>query len=128
MVWQLFMGAGFFPLTPNTSILMTYPIIPWLGVILTGFTFGSLYNLPSEERKNLFLKIGLSAIALFILLRTFNIYGEISHWSPQKTGLFSLLSFINTTKYPLSLLFILMTLGISILLLSVLDTVENKAT
>ena len=128
MVWQLFMGVGFFPLSPNTSLLTTYALIPWLGIMLAGFSFGSLYRLPSEVRKKAFLKIGGGALAIFVLLRTFNIYGDGAHWSFQKNGLYSFFSFINTTKYPPSLLFALMTLGVSIILLSILDTVQNKAT
>lgn len=128
LVWVLFMGSGFFPLTPEHGILITYPIIPWLGIMLAGFGFGELYNLPSEKRKKLFLQIGLGALIVFVALRTFNIYGNISHWSFQKNGLFSFFSFINTTKYPPSLLFTLMTIGISIMLLSTFDTVQNKLT
>ena len=128
LIWQLFMGIGLFPLSANTSILMTYPIIPWLGIMLVGFSFGSFYNLPSEKRKTLFLKLGFGALALFVVLRTFNIYGDVSHWSFQKNGIYSFMSFMNTSKYPPSLLFTLMILGISIILLSLLDTVQNKAT
>jgi uncharacterized membrane protein len=122
------MGVGFFQITPNHAFLISYPIIPWLGIMLAGFGCGELMNLPSDNRKKLFLQIGFGALALFTLLRTFNIYGDIAHWSFQKNGLFSFFSFINTTKYAPSLLYTLMTLGISFLLLSVFDTVQNTFT
>jgi uncharacterized membrane protein len=128
VVWTLFMGVNFFQITPNLALLISYPIIPWLGIMLVGFSFGTFLNLPSETRKKLFLQLGLGALALFALIRTFNIYGDASHWAFQKNGLFSFLSFINTSKYPPSLLFTLMTLGISLVLLSVFDTVQNKVT
>ncbi|HEY2722066.1 MAG TPA: heparan-alpha-glucosaminide N-acetyltransferase domain-containing protein [Chitinophagaceae bacterium] len=126
MVWTLFMNAGLFQLSPNTSLLMSYPIIPWLGIMLVGFGFGALFNLPIEKRKNLFLKIGLSVIGLFIIIRFINFYGDPSPWSIQKTGIFTILSFINTTKYPPSLLFSLMTLGISITLIAIFENRQNK--
>ena len=128
IIWTLFMGSNFFQITPAHALLISYPIIPWLGIMLVGFSFGSLYNLPSEKRKKLFLQIGFGALVLFALIRTFNLYGDKSHWSFQKNGLYSFFSFINTTKYPPSLLFTLMVLGISILLLSLFDNVQNKIT
>jgi uncharacterized membrane protein len=128
MIWQLFMGVGLFPITPNTNFLVSYPIIPWLGIMLAGYSFGSLFNLADAKRKKLFLKIGFGSIALFVLLRAVNIYGDGFHWSVQKNRLYTLLSFINTTKYPPSLLFTLMTLGISITLLSLLNNIQNKTT
>ncbi len=128
IIWALFMGSNFFQITPAHALLISYPIIPWLGIMLVGFSFGALYNLPTENRKKLFLQLSLSTLVIFVLLRTFNIYGDISHWSFQKNGLYSFFSFINTTKYPPSLLFTLMVLGVSISLLSVFDTIQNKIT
>jgi uncharacterized membrane protein len=126
LIWTLFMNAGFFQLSPNTSLVLSYPFIPWLGILLAGFGFGKFFNMQIDKRKKTFLRIGLSAIALFILLRFPNYYGDASHWSMQKTDFFTFLSFINTTKYPPSLLFTLMTLGISITLLSVFEGMQNK--
>jgi uncharacterized membrane protein len=128
MVWTLFMKAGFFPLSPDRGLLMSYPIIPWLGIMLAGFSFGKLFGLPAEKRKQVFLKIGLGVIALFVVIRALNFYGDPSPWSVQKTKWFTVLSFINTNKYPPSLLFTLMTLGISITLLSFFEGVKNKIT
>lgn len=128
MLWTLFMKAGFFQLFPDRSLLMSYPIIPWLGIMLAGFSFGKLFGLPGEKRKQVFLKIGLATIALFVIIRALNFYGDPSPWVIQKTKLFTVLSFINTTKYPPSLLFTLMTLGISITLLSVFEGIKNKIT
>ncbi len=128
MVWSLLMNPNFYQITPKFAFLITYPIIPWLGILLAGFGCGELMYRPAENRKRLFLQIGLGALALFIAIRTFNIYGDVSHWTFQKDGIFSFLSFINTSKYPPSLLFTLMTLGISFLLLSTFDTFQNRVT
>jgi len=128
MLWTLFTQSGFFQLSPDRSLVMSYPIIPWLGVMLAGFCFGKLFVLPAEKRKQVFLKIGLATIALFVIIRALNFYGDPSPWAVQKTKLFTVLSFINTTKYPPSLLFTLMTLGISITLLSLVEDMKNKIT
>ena len=128
VVWSFLMGSNFYQISPHLALLVTYPYIPWLGIMLAGYSCGELFNLPSENRKKLFFQIGLSALILFVALRTFNIYGDISHWSFQKSSVFSFFSFINASKYPPSLLYTLMTLGISFLLLSALDSIQNKAT
>ncbi len=128
VIWSLLMGVGFYPVTPHFTFFTTYAYIPWLGIMLAGYACGDLFLLPSEKRKKLFLKIGIAALTLFVLVRTFNIYGDSSHWSFQKNGIFSLLSFINTSKYPPSLLYTLMTLGITFLLLFAFDAVQNKLT
>ena len=128
VVWSLLMGVGFYPVTPHFTFFTTYAYIPWLGIMLAGYACGDLFLLPSEKRKKLFLKIAIAALTLFALVRTFNMYGDSSHWSFQKNGVFSLLSFINTSKYPPSLLYTLMTLGIMFLLLYAFDVVQNKLT
>jgi uncharacterized membrane protein len=128
VIWTILMKAGGFNITRNMLFVISYPIIPWLGIVLAGYGFGSLYHLDPAKRKKLFFRIGLGCIFLFILIRGFNSYGDPAPWSKQPTGLFTFLSFINTTKYPPSLLFILMTLGISILLLSAFDQAQNRIT
>jgi uncharacterized membrane protein len=126
VIWTIFMSNGFFPITEKNALLVSYPIIPWLGVAMAGFAFGKFFNRAIEERKKIFVRIGLITIALFILIRALNFYGDPSPWSMQKSGSFTFLSFINTTKYPPSLLFVLMTLGISVLILSFIDGIQNK--
>ena len=91
VVWSLLMGVGFYPVTPNFTFFTTYAYIPWLGIMLAGYACGELFLLPSEKRKKLFLKIGIGALTLFALVRTFNIYGDPSHWYFQKNGVFSFL-------------------------------------
>jgi uncharacterized membrane protein len=99
---------------PRIAIL--YSLLPWIGVMAAGYAFGKVLELPEDRRRRVCLAIGAGSIALFILLRTFNIYGDPRHWSPQQP-----LSFLNTAKYPASLLFLLMTLGPLILLIPVFD-------
>lgn len=128
MILAPLFGPGAFPLNPGTTFVMGYPPIPWLGVLLVGFYAGQLFNLPIEKRSPIFLKIGLASLAAFLLLRWINIYGDPISWSTQKNGLYTLLSFINFTKYPPSLQFCLATLGVMFLWLSGFERVNNKFT
>ena len=104
---------------PHSPVV--YPLIPWVGVMAAGYAFGAVFLLPSSRRKQLMLGWGVTLIAAFILLRLYNGYGDPDAWAPQETALFTLLSFLNTTKYPPSLLFLLMTLGPTLILLSVFE-------
>jgi uncharacterized membrane protein len=117
MLTPLF-GLASFPITSHSTLVIGYPPIPWLGILLVGFAAGSIFEREEAERKSLFLKIGLVALALFAVLRFSNVYGDSVKWSVQKNGLFTLLSFLNVSKYPPSLLFALLTLGTMFLLLA----------
>jgi uncharacterized membrane protein len=116
------------PFGKGGLFIMGYPPIPWLGILLTGFAAGRLFELPIPTRKPLFLKIGLMGLALFIIVRSVNIYGDSFQWEMQKSTLFTFLSFINVTKYPPSLVFCLLTLGVMFLLLSWVEGLQNKFT
>ena len=93
------------------ALFVVYPLVPWIGVMAAGYAFGSLLLRPTEERRRLLLRLGLALTAAFIVLRAVNIYGDPRPWTPQPTGVLTLLSFLDTTKYPPSLAFLLMTLG-----------------
>ncbi|MGI8951356.1 MAG: DUF1624 domain-containing protein [Chitinophagaceae bacterium] len=110
----------------HSVFIMGYPPIPWLGIMLIGFASGKFFELPDEKRKSLFLKIGLSALVLFIIIRFINIYGDSVNWSFQKDAVFTFLSFMNVTKYPPSLLFCLITLGTMFLILAFTEKSKNK--
>jgi uncharacterized membrane protein len=122
----LFQG-GFFNLTPTNSVFVIYPLIPWLGILMLGYALGKLYtDYDPATRQKLLMRIGLSAVALFIVLRLINVYGDPSPWAVQKNGMFTFMSFLNTTKYPISLLFALMTLGPALIILSLLEKVNSS--
>ena len=121
-----FFGPGAFSITPHTNFHIGYPPIPWLGIMLVGFASGKLFELPEDKRKSLFLKIGLSALLLFVLIRFVNIYGDPVQWSSQKNAVFTFLSFMNVAKYPPSLLFCLITLGIMFLILSFAEQAKGR--
>jgi uncharacterized membrane protein len=110
-------------------LVVLYVIIPWIGVMAAGYAFGAILALEPARRNRMCLWIGLGATALFLLLRGFNLYGDPRPWqvpdaSPGPNGRLpmpALLSFLNTTKYPASLSFLLMTLGPTIALIPLLE-------
>jgi uncharacterized membrane protein len=106
---------------PSPVVIVIYPLVPWIGVMAAGYAFGRLYDFDAQRRRRLLLIIGGTATALFVILRAIDVYGDPLQYSTQKNTLFTFLSFLNTTKYPPSLLFLLMTLGPSILVLAVFE-------
>jgi uncharacterized membrane protein len=123
ILWMVLHQPGLvFPFgSDGPYVLVLYPLIPWIGVMAAGYAFGSLYRQPVEVRRPRLLALGAAMIAGFVVLRIANVYGDPAPWSAQATPLFSALSFINTTKYPVSLQFLLMTLGPAILTLGWID-------
>lgn len=104
---------------PRVAIL--YSLLPWIGVMAAGYAFGRVLELPDARRRRACLAIGAGSIVLFLALRTFNVYGDPRDWSPRQ-----MLSFLNTTKYPASLLFLLMTLGPLIVLMPAFDRARGR--
>jgi len=109
---MLFFSPGGVPLSQNHVFVMAYPPIPWLGIMLVGFASGKFFAMADEARKRLFITIGAVALVLFAAIRAINVYGDSVKWTEQKSAVFSFLSFMNVTKYPPSLQFCLVTLGI----------------
>ena len=123
----LFAPASY-PLGNGRIFLIGYPPIPWLGIMLVGYACGRFFEWEIKKQQSLFLKTGLAAIGLFILLRFINIYGDPVPWSHQQSGVFTFLSFINVTKYPPSLQFGLLFLGIMFLIAAAIAGIQNKWT
>jgi uncharacterized membrane protein len=130
VLWKLGYVGFFAPsvqLTPDgPNLVVLYTLIPWIGVMAAGYAFGSIITQPPARRDQLCLTIGLGAMALFLVLRGFNLYGDPNPWSAPQPGadgpqLPAVLSFLNTSKYPASLLFLLMTLGPTIALIPLLE-------
>jgi uncharacterized membrane protein len=118
--WEFFPVLGW----PSPVVMIIYPLVPWVGVMAAGYAAGSLYQLDARRRQRLLLMMGGGAVLLFLVLRGLNIYGDQATWSPQKSSLFTVLSFLNVTKYPPSLLFLLMTLGPALIALAVFERVS----
>lgn len=131
VLWSIFFTAfgTLFQYGESRFVFDLYAILPWTGVLFLGYGFGTLYQQPDAvKRRKKILSIGFATVILFIFLRTINLYGDPSHWSQQKSGFYTFLSFINTSKYPPSLLYLCMTIGPSIIVLSLIETAQNKFT
>ena len=118
--WEPFPVFGW----PSPVVVVVYPLIPWVGVMAVGFAFGTLYQLSAPRRQRLLLWLGGVATVLFFILRGVNLYGDPSHWSRQQSLTLTIISFFNVTKYPPSLLFLLMTLGPAMLALALFERYE----
>ncbi|HEY6516807.1 MAG TPA: heparan-alpha-glucosaminide N-acetyltransferase domain-containing protein [Steroidobacteraceae bacterium] len=105
----------------RSLVLVAYVLIPWVGVTALGYVLGATYHGDAARRRRLLSRLGAGMIAAFLILRFVNLYGDPSPWSQQRTPLWTLLSFLDTSKYPPSLLFLLMTLGPALLLLWAFD-------
>lgn len=120
-LWTVLHAPGFLVHTERFSLFISYVLIPWVGVTALGFVLGSIFRLDPVRRQRLLLWWGMGAIAAFLLLRFANIYGDPVSWSDQSSPLRTLMSFLNVSKYPPSLLFLLATLGPLLLLLRAFD-------
>jgi uncharacterized membrane protein len=109
-------------------LIALYPLIPWIGVMAAGYVFGKLYTLDAATRRTALIRLGAAIVALFVVLRATNLYGDPGKWSVQPRGIaFTVLSFLNTNKYPPSLLYLCMTLGPGILLLAFMERERRGA-
>ena len=123
-------GYFAFEIGGTDPLVVLYSLVPWIGVMAAGYAFGALFTLDVARRRRVFLQIGGAAIALFIVLRFVNAYGDPRPWESDPAGGWwpGVRSFLNTTKYPASLIFLLMTLGPAIALLPFLERPANGLT
>ena len=113
-------GPGFVINGPHL-VFASYPLIPWIGVTAAGFGLGRIYDWTPDRRRAFLIRAGVLLSAAFFVLRGLDAYGDPSRWSRQASTTATVLSFLNTTKYPPSLLFLLMTLGPALLMLRAAD-------
>ncbi len=125
-LWLFLHQPGFVPLAQNVKMFVAYPLIPWVGVMAAGYALGAVYAWDAERRRKFLLKLGIGLTALFVAIRAINLYGDPQPWTTQDSPLFTLLSFLNTTKYPASLLFLLMTLGPALVILAWADKINDS--
>ena len=117
--YDLMHRVNFYPMGSGRTLLILYPFLPWTGLMILGYCFGKMFtgNNPVQRNK-LLLRTALIVITGFIALRALNIYGNPEPWEAQKNAGYTLLSFIDTHKYPPSLAYMLMTIGPGILFLA----------
>lgn len=129
-LWTILHDRGVLYAGDAIQVNISYPTLPWIGVILCGYALGPLYASAVEPktRTKILLQLGVASLTLLLVLRGFNIYGETLPWTAGNSTVETLMSMLNYTKYPPSLDFLLLTLGTSFLLMSWLDTKNNPAT
>jgi len=104
------------------QLAFVYPILAWIGVMLVGFGVSEIFELPAARRNAALFRVGAALTASFVLLRAFDVYGDPNHWQLQPGGTtLTVIDFLNTTKYPPSLAFLLMTLGPAAMLCALAD-------
>ena len=119
-LWNLIRQPGVFTVA-GAPVLVGYPLVPWVGVMALGFSLGGLYELDRPVRQRYLVACGAVATIGFLIVRALNGYGDPVPWSAQESTTYTVLSFLNTTKYPPSLAFLLMTLGPAFLALAWFD-------
>ncbi len=120
-LWTILHAPNFIAANPQASVFVAYPLIPWVGVTAVGYGLGQIYAWTPQRRRAFLLRTGVLAVMAFIAIRAIDMYGDPVRWAAQKRAAFTVLSFLNTTKYPPSLLFLLMTLGPALLFLWAVD-------
>jgi uncharacterized membrane protein len=118
--WNLLHQPGVLIIS-GKPVLVTYTLLPWIGVMAAGFCLAQIFLLAPPARQRIMVRLGAALTVAFVILRFMNHYGDPAPWSHQKSAVFTLLSFLNCTKYPGSLDFLLMTLGPSLLALAWFD-------
>jgi uncharacterized membrane protein len=119
-MWNLLHQPGAFGVA-GATVIVGYPLVPWIAVMALGFCSGWIYQMDRQPRRRVLGLTGAAFVLGFVILRAVNAYGDPVPWAPQGSSAFTVLSFLNTTKYPPSLAFLLMTLGPALLLLAWLD-------
>ncbi|MES2875352.1 MAG: heparan-alpha-glucosaminide N-acetyltransferase domain-containing protein [Bacteroidota bacterium] len=129
LLYSIIHRPGFFPLNKEHSLFVLYPVLPWLGIMILGYCFGRLFTAyQGAERRKILSLLGIGLTLFFILLRAINIYGDPKPWSQQNSVLYTLFSFIDTQKYPPSLLYAAMTIGPGMIFLSLIEKTKNVIT
>jgi uncharacterized membrane protein len=125
-LWNVIHQPGAFP-AGKALVFVAYPLVPWVAVMALGFSFGQFFQMEASRRRRYFLLIGIAMTVAFLVVRGINAYGDPAPWSTQRSATFTVLSFLNTTKYPPSLAFLLMTLGPALIVLGLFDRMSFKS-
>ncbi len=127
-LWTLLLHRGYLISDAAIRIKVSYPLLPWVGIILLGYVAGRLYaaDITAPRRQRLLAILGIASLLLFATLRTVNVYGDTQAWQEYGNSLLTLMSFFNLTKYPPSLDFTLLTLGVGLCALALLEKFSGK--
>src|SRR5258705_731529 len=123
----LYFGGGIsLPGPDGPTPIVLSSLIPWAGVMAAGYAFGEIMTLDAERRRRILVTLGSAAVMAFLVLRGLDLYGDPRPWRSVTDGRAPWMSFLNTSKYPASLLFLLMTLGPMFLALPALERARGR--
>lgn len=125
-IWAVLHDRGFIDLPWGGQARTSYPLLPWIGVAALGYAIGPWFAGEQRTRLRRLVLIGVGALALFVVLRTSNVYGDPTPWTVQATPIQTVMSVLNLTKYPPSADFLLLTLGIGALVLAGLEKAPDR--
>lgn len=124
VIWAMLHDRGWIEVLPGIRARTSYPVLPWIGVMLLGYALGSLYRHGEDvERRHTLVRMGVVALCMFVLLRVTHGYGDQS-WTYGSNATHTVLAFFNVTKYPPSLHFLLLTLGVSMIGLGAFERIR----
>jgi uncharacterized membrane protein len=119
-VWALLYERGrAITLAPDVVFAVNFPPLPLFGLMAAGYGFGEILGWSAVERRRGMVGLGAMLTGAFVVLRTFNLYGDPAPWAPQQDTAHSVMSFFLLTKHPLSLLMTLATVGPALIWLAV---------
>jgi uncharacterized membrane protein len=120
-LWRILHVQDGVPLPGGITLLTAYPLIPWIGIMAAGYLLGPVLKMEKAERRTWILGLGALMTVGFFVLRAANVYGDPHPWRLQRDETYTVLSFLNTHKYPPSLCYFLMTIGPALLLLAAFE-------
>lgn len=125
-LWALLFYQGTFLAVPF-FIVEIYPLLAWFGVMLLGYGSAAIFTMEPTRRNSVLIRIGVAFISAFFLLRFLGLYGDANPWQVRDSGvLATAMDFMNVTKYPPSLLFLLATLGPMAILAGLADKLSGR--
>jgi uncharacterized membrane protein len=98
-----------------------YPILPWLELVIFGIAFGQWLAADAPQAYRRALLLGSVFLLAFVVLRALNGFGNIR---PRLGNTW--IDFFNVVKYPPSMTFTLLTMGVNLILLSAFARVGEK--
>ena len=126
--WKVLYYGGPVQLTGGDGpvLFVLYSLIPWIGVMAAGYGYGRVTQWEPARRDRFNRTLGVALIIAFVLLRATDVYGDQRPWHAGNPAAPMLLRFLNASKYPASLSFLLMTLGPVFLLLPPLERARGR--
>lgn len=126
-IWALIHQRAVIEIGGGMIAKTTYPVLPWIGVILLGYACGPWFAKGSDPARRIrrLVILGATLILGFVAIRYLNLYGD-KPWFLAETPLRTAMSFLSLTKYPPSLLFLMPTVGTGCLLLALFEKYENS--